>query len=1452
MHPRSLADPTSDDEEIKALEEEIEEKRRLISGSEAHEDGESAPSPPKRSSATNQRLKRLSKLIKDSLPSSSKGQQKQQPQEEPKPPPAKAKIAEGDRKSLREKIADEAGELAVFLRERRAVSESRFKMLDQLQGESDRNKLDIENPTADAASSGTLTKLKSKFERSQELQSPTLLKDAMNEKRRGSRSSSAKKHKSKDAAEADNSTTSPESGVDDSNRAEKKRSRSTKGEKRSRGADKEKRQKRRKEKGGGSGSGGNQSDREKKGKRLKKEREKERHSSGRQSKKQVSIANGGEAKHVANGGVQRAAGDAAAAAAARGNRFYQTLLLNDDDQHVLAASSRERQSRSATRKGRKRASPARKSTAPSLSSFLKEKKIVSDSVFKRWNGEQGSAAGRARNVPAGVLQGAHFYDNRSVFENGSKPPPPNYPRSLSNLEKRNLENRGEMSHRPSSTSPGRPTSVMSGESGSRCRLSATPRPGSQGSLVDQEEYRNYILEMLHTSQRSPRFQQLQAYYNILDRAMQLERRSDSMEVHKLKSDELIDFDAWKKMRGKEKAKDELSLLLRNLDKAQWEREFHYRPKDVQSVRWKGDIRLRGRDRSVEHLKNLFASLGQAGEQDDQQKRRSIARDGGGSRCSSRGSGGGGSPVKDTYKPLWRPRSVTDIADDINRETLAAETKRPSSARSPSKSNVKSSAPHAKASPAGRPPSSMTPRSRSSLTTAQVTSLRGQLNDILTAQSSVASSRSPSRAAGEVAPTQGFEASATEAKLSRLKNQPEGQKLSVKPIPQAAEKCRREDAAEEKAKRDKERAEREAKEDEIRRINFFKIGKEIRERNSPVLKRYLSPAAGVSREREGKRAQFDLKEAKPPIRFQAEPPRDVSPRTCYSLESERPGGRGCGEAEGGQKAENDYLLVLNSHGDEKKTDEVKSVVDAWASGDESGGSAGGGRSRARGRGKPRPGSSKESLSSSGASTGTVIHKSVEAAQADRKRKLMKSIEKMRERREAGGGAKSAADQQCLGAGGGGSGGVEELRKSFENLKSGSPSPVRACTPVAAAAAGSVRDVRRSFERLAVASPTRSVTFELRDNSLRRVRSSSEETRRSSEKSDGRDGVGGAGKLAKSSSNPDLLSTLVAESRRRVATRRLRHRSSGSAGSGPGGSRDDVRKPPGDPTKYSRAYLAMIKSGEVVAKRNKIEGISGHELPEANRDFISKHLTDISRPVIKTQEIADVGHLRKRLQKAVRGLLPGDGSKTPPGKKMKHVSRSVGHSKILGTMLELQGTAHTELDRGTLKLFERARDEDEYLKVFRSGEVGSKVDRFEGLAAAEQRRPAAAGTSESGGPLSSSVERTDSFSELGEPDPSFSWARKFGEEVPDLPRYNAAQRQLQFANYYGYQPSERATRADTPPGAAGRMARRRPRSSDWLDARRRVFQDVEDHEAIGDDEAKKREDPSQQPMSLPPGT
>lgn len=53
----------------------------------------------------------------------------------------------------------------------------------------------------------------------------------------------------------------------------------------------------------------------------------------------------------------------------------------------------------------------------------------------------------------------------------------------------------------------------------------------------------------------------------------------------MRSEDIVDFETWRSMRKKEKAQEELDGLLGNLRKAQKEREFHFRPKEVESVRW---------------------------------------------------------------------------------------------------------------------------------------------------------------------------------------------------------------------------------------------------------------------------------------------------------------------------------------------------------------------------------------------------------------------------------------------------------------------------------------------------------------------------------------------------------------------------------------------------------------------------------------------------------------------------------------------------------------------------------------------------------------------------------------------------------------------------------------------------------------------------------------------------
>ena len=148
-----------------------------------------------------------------------------------------------------------------------------------------------------------------------------------------------------------------------------------------------------------------------------------------------------------------------------------------------------------------------------------------------------------------------------------------------------------------------------------------------------------------------------------------------------------------------------------------------------SHRWKGDSRLRCRDKSVENLKSLFT-----------QKIEDAAEEPPNLSSSNLN--------KDHYRLYWRPKSASDLTRTIEKQQSFAEPKTP----------VKLVEDRFKTYPRTR--QSQSPyqaamesltqqRSRSSLSIEQVSSLKNQLNQILSAKNSAASSaqssRSPSRA-----------------------------------------------------------------------------------------------------------------------------------------------------------------------------------------------------------------------------------------------------------------------------------------------------------------------------------------------------------------------------------------------------------------------------------------------------------------------------------------------------------------------------------------------------------------------------------------------------------------------------------------------------------------------------------------------------------------------------------
>lgn len=180
---------------------------------------------------------------------------------------------------------------------------------------------------------------------------------------------------------------------------------------------------------------------------------------------------------------------------------------------------------------------------------------------------------------------------------------------------------------------------------------------STGSLnmsnhSDHTEYQAYILELMHSSQKCERFRELYKFYSNLEKLEKLERTASTGDLClRLKNEEIIDFDRWKKIRAKERAEAELKALVENLMKVQKERDLLFRAADIEAVRWKGDRGLRIKEKSVEDLKDQFNKYS-VSEIDSENWRKNIDEN------------------KDNYKSLWKGNSIIDITSNLNQALMS--------------------------------------------------------------------------------------------------------------------------------------------------------------------------------------------------------------------------------------------------------------------------------------------------------------------------------------------------------------------------------------------------------------------------------------------------------------------------------------------------------------------------------------------------------------------------------------------------------------------------------------------------------------------------------------------------------------------------------------------------------------------------------------------------------------
>ncbi|XP_017888396.1 uncharacterized protein LOC108629940 [Ceratina calcarata] len=167
--------------------------------------------------------------------------------------------------------------------------------------------------------------------------------------------------------------------------------------------------------------------------------------------------------------------------------------------------------------------------------------------------------------------------------------------------------------------------------------------------ANREEYHRYVLEKIHDRKRSDRYKELYDFYSSLERLGELERTFSSSDLRpRLKNEEIIDYERWKRVRLQEKAEQEFNALYGKLRAVQKDKDFLFSTKDISKFKWHGDCGLRCKERSVENIIRHFKKLQTEESELESSRRREI---------SSR---------KDTYKPLWRGASVINVATTMQK------------------------------------------------------------------------------------------------------------------------------------------------------------------------------------------------------------------------------------------------------------------------------------------------------------------------------------------------------------------------------------------------------------------------------------------------------------------------------------------------------------------------------------------------------------------------------------------------------------------------------------------------------------------------------------------------------------------------------------------------------------------------------------------------------------------
>lgn len=395
------------------------------------------------------------------------------------------------------------------------------------------------------------------------------------------------------------------------------------------------------------------------------------------------------------------------------------------------------------------------------------------------------------------------------------------------------------------------------------------------SQADRDEYQQYVLEMLHRRRKSKRYKDLHDFYASLERIGELERTTSTGDLRpRLRNEEIIDYDRWKEVRAKERAERELETLYGKLRSAQKEKDFLFRPKDVEQFRWKGDSGLRCKEKSVENIRDKFKKLENQESDLESSRRRDMAA------------------KKDVYKPLWRGNSVVSVAHTLDRRAAFSE--------SFESRGLKPELPKALG---------VSRKLWSSLSIEQVNALKNQLNEIYSAESGKTEIENTKR----VTPKSEFEIVVPAQEEFGEEFQDDGKTLHVRCHSMVTpDVCKVTEKAEESG---------------LKRSGSISRGRSV-ERSHSERATSTSGTPGMS-ELEKKRLSLTLsKEVLDKVTQKNKTGggslSSASPRTCYSLEMSEEGGAAR------SKEKSDFLLVLTPTDETPKGRlKVENVLDQWA-------------------------------------------------------------------------------------------------------------------------------------------------------------------------------------------------------------------------------------------------------------------------------------------------------------------------------------------------------------------------------------------------------------------------------------------------------------------------------------------------------------------------------------------